>query len=115
MHELGIADGILRVALDVSDGAGVQRVEVRCGRMQAVDVESLRFSFELVAGGSPAEGARLDVLVVDGDVLTVESVTCAGDPPRVVGRPGLDVVEAEHAEHLAQDPGANLHAHPAWR
>ena len=116
MHKLGVAGGILRVALDVSGDDRVERVEVSAGRLQAIDVRSLQFSFELVAAGSRAEGCALDVVTRDGDALTVDSVTCAGESARVVRRPGLGIVEDDGGHHHHdQDPGADLHAHPAWR
>jgi hydrogenase nickel incorporation protein HypA/HybF len=74
MHELGIAEGILGVVLDKSDGERVRRVRVRVGRAKAVAPESLRFHFELAARDTRAAEAVLEISVVPGDLLTVDGV-----------------------------------------
>lgn len=111
MHELGMAEGILNVVLEISGDQRVQRVVVRAGAMQAIDPDSLAFSFQLLADETRAAGAALQVSPAEGDVLLVDEVECAGDPPVVIRRPNLEVVEAPH-EH---DADAAAHNHPAWR
>ena len=61
MHEMALAEGILSVVLDASAGAIVRKVELQVGALQLVVPESLRFSFELVSAGTPAEGAVVEV------------------------------------------------------
>lgn len=61
MHEMALAEGILSVVLDASGGANVRAVDLQVGALQLVVPESLRFSFELAAAGTPAEGAVVNV------------------------------------------------------
>jgi|SRR5215469_9007783 len=61
MHEMALAEGILSVVLDASGGANVRKVDLQVGALQLVVPESLRFSFDLVAAGTPAEGALVTV------------------------------------------------------
>ncbi len=55
-------DGALRLALDQAQKAGARRVHVialRIGALSGVVPDALRFAFEALAPGTPAEGARL--------------------------------------------------------
>ena len=59
MHELSIADSIVSIACDHAAGRRVTEVEVKIGYLRQVVPTSLEFAFELVAHGTPVEGARL--------------------------------------------------------
>jgi len=62
MHEYGLAEALLTVALDVADTHGGQPVEdlwVRLGRLRQVMPEALSFAFAALAHGTLAEGATL--------------------------------------------------------
>jgi hydrogenase nickel incorporation protein HypA/HybF len=59
MHEMALAEGILGVALDVSEGQAVRQIKLRVGALQHVTRESLQFCFELAAQDTPAAGAVL--------------------------------------------------------
>jgi hydrogenase nickel incorporation protein HypA/HybF len=61
MHEMALATGILGVVLDVADEEPVQRVRVRVGTLQRVVPDSLQFSFRLLADGTPASDALLEI------------------------------------------------------
>ncbi len=68
MHEMALANGILGVVLDVASAAAtvgdeeiVQCVRVRVGALQRVVDDSLQFSFQLLADGTPAFGAALQI------------------------------------------------------
>lgn len=61
MHEMALAQRILQVALEAAEGQNVQRIRLQIGRLQMVVPESLQFSFELVAEGTPAAGAALEM------------------------------------------------------
>ena len=74
MHELGIAQSILdTVAQEVSrQGVGKPTcVGVRIGPMAAVDEQSLRFCFEVLAAESPWQGMKLSIEQGEGADLTV--------------------------------------------
>ena len=68
MHELAIAESIVRVASDHARGRRVARVEVRAGRLRQVVPSALELAFVLVAEGTPVEGAE----------LVIEDVPAAG-------------------------------------
>ena len=67
MHELSIAQSLLRIVEDESKKHGasrVTRVSVRIGSLSAIVPESLTFSFEIISEKTIAEGAGLDIEVV---------------------------------------------------
>ncbi|MGI8912869.1 MAG: hydrogenase maturation nickel metallochaperone HypA [Chloroflexota bacterium] len=64
MHEMGLAEGILAVVLDVGEGQPVRRVQLRVGRLQRVVPDSLQFSFQLLAEETPAAQALLEIVDV---------------------------------------------------
>jgi hydrogenase nickel incorporation protein HypA/HybF len=59
MHELSIADAIVRIASDHANGRRVTKVEVKLGHLRQVVPHALEFAFALVAEGTAAEGAEL--------------------------------------------------------
>jgi hydrogenase nickel incorporation protein HypA/HybF len=74
MHELAIAQGIIEKVDETAAGRKVRRVIVEIGRDSCVSAEALAFSFDLVAEGSAAHGAVLDVRSVMGTTLNVKSM-----------------------------------------
>lgn len=114
MHEMGLAQAILDTALQIAGDRPVRRVAVSAGEQQAVSPDSLSFSFELVADGTGASGATLQVRTVPGARLLVDEVEVAGEHPEVLRRSHVEVVEAAHQHsHGAGDPG-DQPVHPAW-
>ena len=61
MHELSIASAILALALKGADERRISAVGVRIGHLRQVVPSSLTFSFALLAEGTAAEGARLEI------------------------------------------------------
>lgn len=64
MHELSIMQYTLNEALEQARQAGASRVHeirLRIGALSGVVPEALQFAFEALAGGTPAEGARLTI------------------------------------------------------
>jgi hydrogenase nickel incorporation protein HypA/HybF len=78
MHEAALCEGVLAVALDAAAGEPVTRVKVRVGALQAVVPESFEFCWRMVAEGTNAEQADVQLEHVPGDVLEVEEVELAG-------------------------------------
>ena len=76
MHELSIAEAVVRIASDRAGDCRVTRVWVRAGALRQVVPEALRFAFELVAEGTPAAGAELEIEAVPA---TVRCEKCAGE------------------------------------
>ena len=74
MHEIAYAEGILDVALRVSNGQHVRRIQVRIGDFYAIVADSLQFAFDLAGQDSAAAGAHLDVVSVPGDTFQVDAL-----------------------------------------
>jgi hydrogenase nickel incorporation protein HypA/HybF len=59
MHELSIADALLRIALRHADGRRIESVEAKVGHLRQVVPDALAFAWTLVSEGTEAEGAEL--------------------------------------------------------
>lgn len=112
MHEMGLAEGILAVCLPIAGDRPVLRVAVSVGDQQGVSADSLEFSFQLIADGTAAAGAPLEVRMVPGDRVLVDEVEVGGDARSVIRRSDAEIVEAphDHPDHSA----SNAPVHPAW-
>jgi hydrogenase nickel incorporation protein HypA/HybF len=66
MHELGIASDVIDTVCTRGGGARVTRVVLEIGRLSAVLPDAIRFCFELVAVGTLAEGAQLEIIETPG-------------------------------------------------
>ena len=64
MHELAIAQSITEIASRHAGGRRVHRIELRVGHLRQVVPSALEFAFELVAAGTPLEGAELEIETV---------------------------------------------------
>ena len=83
MHEMAMAEGILEVVLDAAKEKPVQSIQLRVGRLLAVVPDSLQFSFQLVAAGTNAAEARLDIeeVPVECRCTRCETVSEMAMPP----------------------------------
>jgi hydrogenase nickel incorporation protein HypA/HybF len=61
LHELSIADSVVQIASRHADGRRVTKVYLKVGHLRQVVPSALSFSFELVAQGTPTEGAELEM------------------------------------------------------
>ena len=61
MHELSIADSVVQIACRHADGRRVTKVRLKVGHLRQVVPSALAFGFELVAEGTPVEGAELEM------------------------------------------------------
>jgi hydrogenase nickel incorporation protein HypA/HybF len=61
LHELAIADSVVQVASRHANGRRVTKVYLKVGHLRQVVPSALAFSFELVAQGTPVEGAELEM------------------------------------------------------
>jgi hydrogenase nickel incorporation protein HypA/HybF len=59
MHELSLAESVVRIACRHAAGRRITAVEIRVGHLRQVVPDALAFAFELVAQGTEAEGAEL--------------------------------------------------------
>ena len=105
MHELSIAESVVRVASRHARGRPVARVTVRAGHLRQVVPTALEFAFELVAVGTEVEGAELEIEDVPAAGICrecgVES-ELEGFPLRCTGCGGLNL-EVIRGEELLVD------------
>ena len=106
MHELGLAEGILAVAMDLAGERTVSRVTVRIGDEQCIVADSLEFGFRLLAEDTVCAQAALECVPVEGATVLVDEVELVGDPPTVLRRPGAEVTEPPHEHHHERGPDA---------
>ncbi|WFP62880.1 hydrogenase maturation nickel metallochaperone HypA [Mesorhizobium sp. WSM4904] len=103
MHEMAICEsirGILEEEAAKQSAARVDRVCLEIGRLAGVEVEALKFGFDVVMRGSLAEGARLDILETEARAWCMpcgRSVAIAQryDPCPVCGSHQLQVTGGE--------------------
>ena len=63
MHEIGVAQSILEIAIDTALKNGskkINNIAVRIGKMSAIDEASLRFAFDAVKAGTMANDATFE-------------------------------------------------------
>jgi hydrogenase nickel incorporation protein HypA/HybF len=61
LHELAIAESVVRIASRHANGRQVTKVQLKVGHLRQVVPSALSFSFELVAQDTPVEGALLEM------------------------------------------------------
>jgi hydrogenase nickel incorporation protein HypA/HybF len=61
LHELAIAESVVEIARRHAAGRQVTKVYLKVGHLRQVFPSALTFSFELVAQGTPVEGAELEM------------------------------------------------------
>lgn len=105
MHELSLAEAVVRIALDHAGGRRVAGVGLRVGHLRQVAPSALKFAFELVAQGTAAEGAELEI---EGVAAAGACRACGAEgrlpafPLRCPGCGSLDV-EVLRGEELLVD------------
>jgi hydrogenase nickel incorporation protein HypA/HybF len=64
MHELSATESILSLVIDEAAKAGasrITRISLKIGEWSTFVPDSVQFCFELISGGTPAEGAELAI------------------------------------------------------
>ena len=102
MHELAIAEGVVEVALRHARGRPVAAVELKVGHLRQVVPSALEFAFELVAEGTPLEGAelRMDEVPAAGRCRSCGLDTPLPELPLCCRRCGSGDVEVTRGEEL---------------
>ena len=105
MHELAIAESVVNIAVRHAGGRPVIRVELEVGRLRQVVPAALEFAFELVARGTPVEGAELSMTVVEaaGRCRSCGADTPLPDFPLVCASCGGFDVDVTRGEELRVD------------
>jgi hydrogenase nickel incorporation protein HypA/HybF len=65
VHELGISRNIVAIVSEAANGRRVRRITLEIGRLSGVVRDAIEFSFDLVAQGTPAAGAVLEIREID--------------------------------------------------
>ncbi|MDH2429034.1 hydrogenase maturation nickel metallochaperone HypA [Sphaerisporangium sp. TRM90804] len=102
MHEFGIAESILAAVEGRADGRRVRRARVQVGALLRVAEPSINDAFTVVAEGTVAEGARLDLVTLPVR-LTCRACGNAGtsvDPYAVCSACGSTDLDSEGGDDL---------------
>jgi hydrogenase nickel incorporation protein HypA/HybF len=105
MHELSIAGAVVDIVNRHAGGRRVTKVELRVGHLRQVVPSALEFAFELVAEGTPAEGAVLEMEEVPATVACrrCQSETTLAAFPAQCGTCGSLDVDVTGGEELLVD------------
>ena len=110
MHELGIANEILDIALNETERHAAKKVtsiRLRVGVLRSIEPENLSFLFEHLARGTPAEGALLEIVedpvrveceacgVSEAPSFTWECPRCKGSGVSVTGGDSLSILSLD--------------------
>jgi len=74
MHELALTHEIVAIACNAAQQRRVHAVTLEIGRLSCASPEAIAFCFDVVARGTLAEGARLEIHQTDGDDLMVKTL-----------------------------------------
>ncbi len=74
MHELALTHEIVDIVCKAANNCRVHKVTLEIGRLSGVMAESIEFCFDVVARGTLAEGARLEIRQPDGDEFYVTTM-----------------------------------------
>ncbi len=79
MHELSLVSSILDIIEDYASQDGFRRVNnlrLSCGRLSGVDLQCLRFAFEVLSRETRSEGATLEI---DFLPIVISCLSCGKD------------------------------------
>jgi hydrogenase nickel incorporation protein HypA/HybF len=99
MHEMSLAESMREIVEEAARANGatsVTLVRLRIGRLAPVEVDALRFCFDVVTNGTVAHGATLEIEASDGSAWCWDcsaTVTVAGlaEPCPACGGQRLEV------------------------
>ncbi|MPZ65381.1 MAG: hydrogenase maturation nickel metallochaperone HypA [Pseudonocardiaceae bacterium] len=66
MHELSITQSVVTTVSERLPDATVRRIRLEIGRLSGVAADSVRFCFDMVAEGTPLDGAVLEITESSG-------------------------------------------------
>jgi hydrogenase nickel incorporation protein HypA/HybF len=78
MHEFGLCEGVLDAVRTRAAGRTVAGIRVRCGVRHAVDPAAMAQAFIMIAAGTEAADAIVDVVTVPA-VITCQECGAAGE------------------------------------
>lgn len=68
MHEMSLAESVREIVLETAGAHAatrVRRVTLEIGKLSQVEIEAMRFAFDVVKRGSIAEPAVLEIVEID--------------------------------------------------
>ena len=65
MHELALIQSVVEMVTEHAQGRCVRRVKLEIGKLTCVTPDAMRFCFDVVAAGTPLEGARLEIIEIE--------------------------------------------------
>jgi hydrogenase nickel incorporation protein HypA/HybF len=88
MHEMSLAESVREIVEETARASGARRVtavRLEIGKLAQVEVDAMRFAFDVVRRGTLAESARLEIDEPDGSAWCMrcsDTVTIGqrGDP-----------------------------------
>lgn len=111
MHEMSLTEGVLQILQESAKSKGFERVKtvwLEVGELSSVEIEAMRFCFDVVMQDTLAQGAKLEIIQVPGEAWCMscgKSVTvkqrfdpcpdCGGFQLQVTGGDQMQVKELE--------------------
>jgi len=74
MHEMSLTEGVLQILQDNAKSKGFERVKtvwLEIGGLSGVEVEAIRFCFDVVMQGTLADQAKLEIIHVPGQAWCI--------------------------------------------
>ncbi len=72
MHELGLTRNIVTIVSEHAKGRAVKRICLALGPLACVEPRALDFCFDIVAQGTPLEGAKIEFVEAEGDTFLIK-------------------------------------------
>lgn len=75
MHEMSLCESVLQILEENAkrqEFDAVKTVWLEIGELSGVEVEAMRFSFEVVTRGTLADHARLEIIAVPGEAWCMQ-------------------------------------------
>jgi hydrogenase nickel incorporation protein HypA/HybF len=66
VHELSLTENIVAIVGEAANDRRVTRVTLEIGKLSGVMADAIAFCFDVVAQGTPVEGASLEIHEIDG-------------------------------------------------
>ncbi len=66
MHELGITENIVAIAVEYAAGLPVQQITLEIGQLSAVMPDAIRFCFDVCCRDTVLEKATLEIIEIPG-------------------------------------------------
>ena len=81
MHEISLCEGVLQVLQESAENQGftqVKTVWLEIGALSGVELDAMRFGFDVVTKGSLADKAKLEIIEISGQAWCMQ---CAETVP----------------------------------